>query len=101
MLGFSKLGTVVGRNIVLYRMANLFGGQFKVQAHGDCCQHVVEVIAADEVGCYFMPLAILSIFPLQTQERVAGNDFAIHLSIGLVFVLGIIFGLDAFGQNTH
>ena len=81
-------------------MANLFSRYAKVQSHGHRCQHVVEVVAADEVGRHFVPITVM-FPPLQAQERVAGDNLAKDTGITLALVAGIALGLDVTGQDAH
>ena len=47
-----------------------------------------------------MPVATI-LAPPQAQERVTGDDLAVHACVLFVLVTGVALGLDALGQNAH
>ena len=57
MLGLGELRAVVRGDVILDSMADLFGCDVEVKADSHCGQHVVQVVAADEVGAHLVPLA--------------------------------------------
>ena len=100
MLGLGELRAVVGRRVVLDCVADLLRGDVEMQSHRHCCQHVVDVVAADEVGCDFMPVAPI-LAPFQSQERVTGDKLTVNARTLLALVAGVTLGLDALGQDAH
>ena len=60
--GFGELRTIVRGNLTLDGMADFLGLDGELQADGDGCQHIVDIIGADEMGLDVVPLRFFAAF---------------------------------------
>ena len=91
------LTAVVRRRVLLKGGTDLLAVHAEVDAHGDGCQQVVDVIGTDELGLHLMPLGAASLFleghqglaPAELQEGVARDDLAADTGVLVVDLGGV------------
>ena len=101
VFGLGELRAVVRWHIVLECVAYLLRCDVEVQAHGHRGQHVVQIIAADEVCCHFVPVVVHATTPLQAQERVAGDDLSVDTGLGVGLVTRVALSFHSGRQDAH